>query len=247
MRFEGKVSLVTGSSRGIGRCVALKLAHEGSDVVVNYLEHKKKADEVVDSIKAMGRKVIEIKTDVSDFSQVDQMVKHTLNTLGQIDILVNNAGIYKDKTLKKMGKETWDEVLKVNLDGVFNCTRAAINHMKERKTGRIINISSFVGQTGNVGQANYAASKAGVIGLTKTIARELANYNITVNAIAPGFVDTDMTRILPKDILESILKRIPLGRLATPDEIAHAVLFLASDEASYITGQVINVNGGIYI
>lgn len=247
MRFEGKVSLVTGSSRGIGRCVALRLAREGSDIVVDYLEHEKNADEVVESIKGIGRKTLKIRADVSDFSQVNNMVERTLETFGKIDILVNNAGTYKDKTLKKMSKETWDEVLNVNLDGVFNCTRSVINHMRERKTGRIINISSFVGQTGNIGQANYAASKAGVIGFTKTIARELANYNITVNAIAPGFVDTDMTRKLPKDTLESILKRIPLGRLATPKEIASAVLFLASDEASYITGQVLNVNGGIYI
>jgi len=247
MRLVGKVSLVTGSSRGIGRAIALALAREGSDVIVNYLKESTKADEVVSLIRDLGRKSIAIKSDVSDTSQINEMAAKIINEFGRIDILVNNAGITGDRMFHKMGKEDWQKVVDVNLTGVFNCTRAVLNFMRGHGNGRIVNISSVTGETGNVGQVNYAATKAGIIGFTKSLAREVANKGITVNAIAPGFIQTSMLDTIPGEIKNNLMGKIPLGRFGTPEDIAQAVIYLVSDSGNYITGQVINVNGGFYM
>ena len=247
MKLLGKSLLVTGSSRGIGRAIALAFANDGADIAVNYLEQKEEAKEVADRIRKMGRHVLTFQVDVRDFDKVTNMVEQTIKEFGKIDILINNAGIVRDKTLRKMKKEEWDVVIDTDLSGVFTCIRAVINHMEERKNGKIINISSVIGETGNFGQANYAAAKAGVIGLTKSVAKEVAWKGITVNAVAPGFTETGMLKTIPENIKEQILKQIPMGRFATPEDIAKVVAFLASDDANYITGQVINVNGGYYM
>ena len=247
MKLKERAALVTGGSRGIGKAIALALASEGADVVINYLDQNEEASKVVDEIRRMGRRVLAFQVDVRDFDKVSDMVEQTIEEFGKIDILVNNAGIVRDKTLRKMKKEEWDVVIDTDLSGVFNCIRAVINHMEEHKKGKIINISSVIGETGNFGQANYAAAKAGVIGLTKSVAKEVARKGITVNAVAPGFTETGMLEAIPESIKEQILKQIPMGRFATPEDIAKMVVFLASDDASYITGQVINVNGGYYM
>jgi len=247
MKLSGKVSLVTGSSRGIGKVIALSLANEGSDVVINYLKESTKANDTVSSIRDLGRKSIAFQSDVSDASQVNEMMKKILEEFGKIDILVNNAGIVRDKMFHKMDKDKWQEVIDVNLTGVFNCTRAILEFMRQQESGRIVNISSVIGETGNIGQVNYASAKAGIIGFTKALAREVASKGITVNAIAPGFIQTDMLDTIQPEIKTKILAQIPLGRFGTPEDIAQAVIYLVSDTGSYITGQVINVNGGIYI
>lgn len=245
MNLAGKAALVTGASRGIGREIALELARQGANVAVNFAGSEAKANEVVDEIKAMGRDAFTIKCNVSNGTEVADMVKAAIERFGKLDILVNNAGITRDNLLMRMKEQEWDEVIDTNLKGVFLTTKAVTRQMMKQRGGRIINITSVVGVSGNPGQANYVAAKAGVIGLTKTTAKELASRNITVNAIAPGFITTDMTGQLPEDIKAEMLKQIPLARLGDPKDIAKAAAFLASDDSSYITGQTIHINGGM--
>ena len=248
--LHGKTALITGSSRGIGRAIALRFAEEGCDIAINYVleagrDNAAEADATADEIRALGRKCICVEADVTDIGAVEAMVETVIAQLGQLDILVNNAGITRDKTLAKMAKADWDAVLAVNLTGAFHCAHAVIGHMRERQAGRIISLASVVGQIGNVGQTNYGASKAGLIGFTKSLAREVARRGVTVNAIAPGFIDTEMTRAIPPQAVEQALAAIPIGRMGTPEDIANAALFLASDASSYITGHVLSVNGGM--
>jgi 3-oxoacyl-[acyl-carrier protein] reductase len=245
--LNGKTALVTGASRGIGRAIALQLAEAGADVAVNYAGNEAAAGEVVQAIEALGRKALKIRANVASAAETDEMVKQTLEAFGKIDILVNNAGITRDNLIMRMKEEEFDEVIGTNLKGVFNCVKAVTRPMMKQRYGRIINISSVVGVLGNAGQANYVAAKAGVIGLTKSAARELASRNITVNAVAPGFIETDMTDKLPADLREQMLGQIPLAKLGKPEEVARVVRFLASDDASYMTGQTIHVDGGMYM
>ncbi|MEC0229326.1 3-oxoacyl-[acyl-carrier-protein] reductase [Paenibacillus alba] len=245
--LTGKVALVTGASRGIGRAIALHLAEHGADVAVNYAGSEAAAGEVVAAIEAMGRKAVKLRADVSSFQEADDLVKQTLEIFGKIDILVNNAGITRDNLIMRMKEEEFDQVIATNLKGVFNCVKAVTRPMMKQRFGRIINISSVVGVLGNPGQANYVAAKAGVIGLTKATARELSSRGITVNAVAPGFIETDMTDKLSAEMREHMLKQIPLERLGQPEEIAKVVRFLASDDASYMTGQTLHVDGGMYM
>ncbi|QCJ42025.1 3-oxoacyl-[acyl-carrier-protein] reductase [Bacillus sp. S3] len=245
MSLAGKSVLVTGASRGIGREIALELAKQGANVAVNFAGSEAKANEVVDEIKALGRDAIAIKCNVANAEEVAEMVKGTIDRFGKLDILVNNAGITKDNLLMRMKEEEWDDVININLKGVFLCTKAVTRQMMKQRVGRIINIASIVGVSGNPGQANYVAAKAGVIGLTKTTAKELASRNITVNAIAPGFITTDMTDKLSEDVKAEMLKQIPLARLGEPKDIAKITAFLASDDSSYITGQTFHVDGGM--
>ncbi|KAA0564146.1 3-oxoacyl-[acyl-carrier-protein] reductase [Rossellomorea aquimaris] len=245
MNLEGKVALVTGASRGIGREIALELAREGCNVAVNYSGSEAKANEVVDEIKGLGREAIAVQCNVSDSDAVQAMVKETIGQFGSVDILVNNAGITKDNLLMRMKEAEWDDVININLKGVFLCTKAVTRQMMKQRSGRIINISSIVGVSGNPGQANYVAAKSGVIGLTKTTARELAPRGITVNAIAPGFISTDMTDQLPEDVRNEMLKQIPLSRFGDPQDIAKVVTFVASESASYMTGQTLHIDGGM--
>lgn len=243
-RLEGQVAIVTGASRGIGRAVAIALATEGAKVVVNYAKSSQAADAVVAEIKGMGSEAIALQADVAQTEQVDALFSAVLEQWGRIDILVNNAGIARDTLLIRMKLEDWQAVIDLNLTGVFLCTKAASKVMLKQRSGRIINVTSVVGEMGNAGQANYSASKAGVIGFTKTIAKEVASRGITVNAVAPGFITTDMTADLK--VGEEVLKMIPLGRYGEPDEVAGLIRFLAADAAAaYITGQVINVDGGM--
>ncbi len=246
MSFAGRVALITGAGRGIGREVALKFAAEGADVAVADLTLEV-AEEVAAQIRAMGVKSLALKVDVSSPADALKMVTDTVEGLGKIDILVNNAGITKDKLMLRMEESDWDSVLSVNLKGAFNCTKAAVRVMAKARYGRVINIASIVGIIGNAGQANYSASKAGLIGLTKTTAREFASRSITCNAIAPGFIDTAMTRAMPEKSREALTAQIPLARLGSSDDVAEGVLFLASDKASYITGHVLSINGGMYM
>lgn len=245
--LTGKVALVTGASRGIGRAIALKLAADGCNVVVNYAGCEAAAAETVAKIKELGREAIMVKANVSSADDVNEMFKTALDSFGQIDILVNNAGITRDNLMMRMKEDEWDDVIDTNLKGVFNCIKAATRPMMKQRSGRIINITSVVGVLGNPGQANYVAAKAGVIGLTKTAARELASRGITVNAVAPGFIDTDMTAVLPEDVKASMITEIPLARFGHADEIASVVHFLASDAAAYMTGQTLHVDGGMYM
>jgi 3-oxoacyl-[acyl-carrier protein] reductase len=245
MRLDGKKALVTGASRGIGREIALELARQGADVAVNFAGSEARANEVVDEIKGMGRQAFAIQCDVSNSDSVANMVKETVEQFGKLDILINNAGITRDNLLMRMKEDEWDDVINTNLKGVFLCTKAVTRQMMKQRSGRIINISSVVGVSGNPGQANYVAAKAGVIGLTKTSAKELASRGITVNAVAPGFITTEMTDELSEDIQNEMLKLIPLGGFGEPKDIANSVVFLASDESRYITGQTIHVNGGM--
>jgi 3-oxoacyl-[acyl-carrier protein] reductase len=243
----GKIALVTGASRGIGKAIALELAHHGAHVVVNYAGSEQAAQDVVDLIASRGGRSFKFQANVSSYLEVEAMVKATIDTFGSLDILVNNAGITRDNLIMRMKEEEFDDVIAINLKGVFNCIKAVTRPMMKQRSGRIINISSVVGVLGNAGQANYVAAKAGVIGLTKSTARELASRSITVNAVAPGFIETDMTQALTEEMREQLRKQIPLDRLGQPSDVAKAVLFLASDDASYMTGQTIHIDGGMYM
>ncbi|SMF81294.1 3-oxoacyl-[acyl-carrier-protein] reductase [Paenibacillus uliginis N3/975] len=245
--LKGQTALVTGASRGIGRSIALALAGMGANVAVNYSGNEAAANEVVAEIRAKGVEAIALKANVGISTEADALVKQVIDAWGRIDILVNNAGITRDNLIMRMKEEEFDQVIETNLKGVFNCLKAVTRPMMKQRYGRIINISSVVGALGNPGQANYVAAKAGVIGLTKSAARELASRGITVNAVAPGFIDTDMTRELPEDMREKLMGDIPLARLGKPEEIADVVTFLASSGASYMTGQVLHVDGGMYM
>lgn len=242
---KGKTALVTGSSRGIGRAIALALGEQGVNVAVNYAGSEDRAAEVVAELEELGVKAIKIQANVADEADVKAMVKETIDTFGSLDILVNNAGITKDNLLMRMKEAEFDDVIDINLKGTFLCTKAVTRQMMRQRAGRIINIASIVGVSGNPGQANYVAAKAGVIGLTKTTAKELAARNILVNAIAPGFITTDMTDALTEEQQEAILSTIPLNKLGEPEDIANIVCFLASERAKYITGQTIHVDGGM--
>lgn len=245
--LENKVALVTGASRGIGREIAITLAKEGAAVIINYNGSKERAEEVQKTIEELGGKASLYQCNVSDFAACEAMVKDIVKEYGHVDILVNNAGITRDNLIMKMKEEDFDAVLNINLKGTFNTIRHLSRQMLKQRSGKIINISSVSGILGNAGQANYAASKAGVIGLTKTMARELCSRGITVNAVAPGFVDTEMTEVLSDEVKEAACKQIPLGRFGKPADIANMVAFLASEKADYITGQVISVDGGMNI
>lgn len=247
MELTGKVSLISGSSRGIGRASAILLAEAGSDIVVNYLNNVAAAEAVVEQVKKRGRRAIAVKADVSVRAEANAMVERAQEELGPIQILVNNAGITRDRSFLKMSAEQWHEVLLVNLDGAFNLTGKILPSMVEAKWGRVINMSSIVAQIGNFGQSNYAVAKGGLIAFTKTLARETATKGVTVNAIAPGFIDTDMTAVVPEKSLEVVRDLTPMGRLGTPEEVAIAVRFLAHPMASFITGEVIKVNGGLHM
>lgn len=247
MTLEGKVAVVTGASRGIGRAIALDLAKRGAKVIVNYSGSEQKAAEVVEEIVANGGSAIAVQASVANADDVSNLMKKALDEYGRIDILVNNAGITRDNLLMRMKDDEWEDVISTNLKGVFLTTKAVSRQMMKQRVGRIINISSIVGASGNPGQANYVAAKAGVVGLTKSVALELASRNITVNAVAPGFIETEMTEKLPEDVKTTMLNQIPLQAFGKADDVAAAVAFLASDEASYITGQTIHVNGGMYM
>lgn len=245
MTLVGKVALVTGGSRGIGRAVALKLAENGADVAINYAGNTAAAEEVKAAIEKLGRRAMLVQGSVADTDGVQTLVNQVVKELGRLDILINNAGITRDGLLMRMKEADWDAVLETNLKGVFNCSKAVMRTMMKQKSGRIVNMASVVGEMGNAGQANYAAAKAGVIGFTKSLAKEVASRGITVNAVAPGFIATDMTKVLTDDQKAEMAKSIPLGRAGQPEDVANAVLFLVSDEAAYITGQVLNVDGGM--
>ena len=244
-RLDGKRALVTGASRGIGRAIALRLAAEGASVVVNYHSGENEAASVVSEITASGGTAIAFQASVASAEEANRLVDATVEALGGIDILVNNAGITRDNLLMRLSEDDWDAVLDTNLKGAFLCTKAAIRPMLRQRSGRIVNMSSIVAITGNPGQANYTAAKAGLIGFTKTIAREVASRGITVNALAPGFIETQMVEAIPEDLRKQILERIPLGQFGTPDDVARSVVFLASDDGAYITGQVIGIDGGL--
>jgi len=246
-RLDGKTAIVTGSGRGIGRSIAKELAATGAHVVINYATSADAAQALADEMgKEYGTKTLVVKADVTDYDQVGQMVKQVVDTFGQIEILVNNAGITRDKTLKNMSKQNWDEVINADLSSVFNCTRQVLPFMLERKYGRIVTISSFVGQAGNIGQTNYAAAKAGILGFTKALALEVSRSGITVNAVCPGFIETDMLMGVPENIRQSLINRIPAARFGTPEEVAACVRYLVT-EGDYITGESIAINGGIYM
>ncbi|MHC0037199.1 3-oxoacyl-[acyl-carrier-protein] reductase [Pseudoneobacillus sp. C159] len=245
MKLAGKVALVTGASRGIGREIAIEMAKHGANVAVNYSGSEAKANEVVDLIKEMGQDAFAVQCDVSNSEAVTNMVKETVDRFGKLDIVINNAGITRDNLLMRMKEDEWDDVININLKGVFLVTKAVTRQMMKQRYGRIINVASIVGVSGNPGQANYVAAKAGVIGLTKTSAKELATRNITVNAIAPGFITTDMTDKLTEDVKTEMLKVIPLARFGEPKDIAKVALFLASDDSAYMTGQTLHVDGGM--
>ncbi len=245
MLLDGKVAIVTGASRGIGRAVAIALAKAGAKVVINYAGNVIAAQEVEQVITNAGGQAILVQGDVSDAGAVEAMVKQTMDTYGRIDILINNAGITRDNLLMRMKEEDWDMVMNTNLKGIFHCTKAASRIMMKQRSGKIINMTSVVGVMGNAGQSNYAAAKAGVIGFTKSMAKELSSRGITVNAIAPGFISTDMTAVLSDQVKTELATKVPLGRLGAPEDVAAAVLFLASDTANYITGQTLHVDGGM--
>ena len=252
MRLAGKHALVTGASQGIGRATALVLAREGADIAINHFPdaegvHRRNAEAVAAEIADLGRRTLIVGADVAQEEDSTEMFAQAVREFGCVDILVNNAGILRDATLRNLTREQWDEVLDVNLGSMFNCSKPAAVHMRERAAGAIVNIASVIGLTGNFGQTNYAAAKAGAIGFTKSLARELARYGVRVNAVAPGFMDTDMTRNIDPEIKENIRRQIPLGHFGTAEDIADAILFLVSDEARYITGEVLSVNGGWYM
>lgn len=245
MLLDGKVVLVTGASRGIGRAVALEMARAGAKLIVNYAGNAAAAEEVVSAIKGFGGQAIAVQADVANGEAVEALVKQAVETFGRIDVLVNNAGITRDGLLMRMKEDDWDAVMDTNLKGIFHCTKAVSRLMMKQRSGRIINMTSVVGIMGNAGQSNYAAAKAGVIGFTKSMAKELASRGITVNAIAPGYIATDMTAVLSDQVRTEMAEKIPAGRLGAPEDVAAATLFLASDAAAYITGQTLNVDGGM--
>ncbi len=245
INLTGKIALVTGASRGIGRAIALKLAAQGAKIVVNYNKSAESAEQVVAEIKQAGGEAITVGGDVSQFAVAQSVIKATTDAFGRLDILVNNAGTTRDNLLALMKEEEFDFVIQSNLKSVFNCSKAALRQMMKQKYGRIVNITSIAGVVGNPGQTNYSASKAGIIGFTKAMAKEYGAKNILVNAVAPGYIPTDLTNVLPDDIKAGIVKFTALGRMGTVNEVANAVAFLASDDASYITGQVLDVDGGI--
>ncbi len=245
--LKDKVAIVTGGSRGIGRAVVIALAEAGADILLNYSRSDKQADEVKKQVEKKGRKCVTVRADVGRFEQAQNLGKAVMNHFGRVDILINNAGVNRDRTLRRMTHEQWNEVIQTNLSSVFNCTKAVVEPMVAQNSGVIISISSIIGEMGNVGQANYAATKAGIIGFTKTMARELARNNIRVNAIAPGFVETDMLGTVPEDIRNQIKSQIALNRFGTPEEVALAVVYLCSPAASWITGITLRMNGGHYI
>jgi 3-oxoacyl-[acyl-carrier protein] reductase len=245
MKLEGRTALVTGGSRGIGRAVALGLAQEGADIAVNYVSNEGAARDVVENVKKMGRRATLAQADVGDYPDVFRMAQDVLREFGHLDILVNNAGINSDKTFGKMDHASWRKVLGINLDGVFNCTKVFIDQMLKQSYGRVVNMTSVIGQIGNFGQANYAASKAGVAAFTKSLAKELAGKGVTVNAIAPGFIETEMVQAIPERVRNKLLEQIPLKRFGTPEEVARAVVYLVSSDGDYITGAELSINGGL--
>ncbi|MCX7795625.1 MAG: 3-oxoacyl-[acyl-carrier-protein] reductase [bacterium] len=244
---DRQVAIVTGGSRGIGRAISLELADSGRRVAIIYKSNKEKALATLEEIENLGGEGEIFQADVTRWADVDEVVKGVLTKWGRIDILINNAGITRDKLLLKMDEEDWDEVLDIDLKGAFICTRLIARHMIKNKEGRIVNITSVIGEIGNIGQSNYSAAKAGLIGFTKACAKELSRWNITVNAVAPGYIDTEMTKVLDENVKKEYLSRIPLGRFGKAEEVAKLVLFLVSKDASYITGQVINIDGGLVI
>ena len=245
-RLDGKTAIVTGAGRGIGRAIAKELGSIGANVIINYSSSAGPARELADDLRENGSQALPIQADVTDYQQVGEMIRQTIEAFGQIDILVNNAGITRDKTLKNMSRENWDDVINVNLGSTFNCTRQVLPFMLERKSGKIVNISSFVALGGNIGQANYAATKAGIIGFTKSVALEVARHGITVNAVCPGFTETDMLWEVPENIRKRILEKIPMARFGTAEEIASCVRYIVT-EGDYMTAQAISINGGVYI
>lgn len=247
MKLKGRIALVTGGSRGIGKAIGLALAYEGAKVAINYQSNEGAAAHTAMLIEKIGSAACICKADISSHAEAVRMREEITAHLGVVDILVNNAGIVSDKSFLKMTRESWRKVLSVNLDGVFNCTKVFLDGMLERHWGRIVNITSVVGQIGNFGQANYAASKAGVMAMTKTLAKELAHSGITVNAVAPGFVETEMVETMPEKAKERIVAQVPMGRFGRPDEVAGAVVFLVSSDGDYITGHELSVNGGLFV
>lgn len=246
MILKDKVALVTGAAQGIGRAIALKLAANGADVVIVDM-NLDKAQEAAREVERLGRRALALRANIANLQEAEAMADEAVAKLGAVHVMVNNAGITRDALILRMKEEDWDAVINVNLKGVFNCTKAVVKYMSKQRYGRIVNIASIVGEMGNAGQANYAASKAGVIALTKTVAREFATRNITCNAVAPGFIDTAMTQALSEKVKEELAKQIPMGRLGTPEDVAEGVLFLVSETTGYITGQVLNINGGMYM
>ncbi|MDO8662254.1 MAG: 3-oxoacyl-[acyl-carrier-protein] reductase [Candidatus Omnitrophota bacterium] len=244
MRLKDKVALITGAAQGIGRDIALKFAAEGADIVVGDI-NLEKASETQSEIEALGRKAMALELNVTDYAKLNESINKILDKFGKVDILVNNAGITKDNLILRMSQSEWDAVINVNLKGTFNCIKAVSRPMVKQKNGKIVSIASIIGLMGNAGQANYAASKAGIIALTKTVAKELSSRNINANAVAPGFIQTEMTAKLPEEVKAKMLEAIPLGKLGTPQDVANLCLFLASEDANYITGQVITVDGGM--
>lgn len=245
MKLKGRTALVTGASRGIGRAIAVALAEEGADVAVNYMASEAAAQDVAQHISKMGRRAILARADVSDYPDTFRMAQNVLAEFGRLDILVNNAGVTSDKTFVKMDHASWRKVLAINLDGVFNCTKVFVDQMLAQNYGRVVNITSVIGQIGNFGQANYAASKAGVAAFTKSLAKELAGKGVTVNAVAPGFVETEMVADIPERVRLRLLEQIPLKRFASADEVARAVVYIVSPDGDYVTGAEFPINGGL--